>query len=159
MTHLELPLVPLVALPPHQGAARPPDLRVVPTIEALDVWAACVAAATEACLVLDGAGNVIAASEPAADLLADARPERLVGGPLERSVDLVDFTADVRPLTAAELRRIPPIAALRTQSLCRGLLRVRRPDGVLRTVDAVAAPLHGAQAPAVVGAISFLAAV
>jgi PAS domain-containing protein len=146
----------MVSLP---EAARPgPDLHVVSPFDSLTVWSAVAAAAEEPCLVLDGQGTVVGVSESAAELLTRSAPEHLVGRQLsEGPVELVDFTPEVARLSDREVRRTPPMVALRTQSLARGLMRVRLPRGVLRTVDAVSTPL--VEGDEVVGSMSFLAAV
>lgn len=138
--------------------AESPSLHLVPAANGVAVWAAVAAAAAEPCLVLGADAEVVAVSECGAQLLAKTTPEQLVGLSLVDSpVQLVDFTPDVRVLSESEAWRTPMISALRTQSQARGLVRIRLPNGRLRTVDVVATPLlDGDQ---VVGSLSFLAAV
>ena len=82
------------------------------------------------------------------------REARMTQGRTLREVlpHLVDFTADGRQLSDWELSRIPPLLALSTGGLSRGLLRLRLPSGV-RTVDAVATPLR--RDGTAVGSLSF----
>lgn len=147
-----------VASGPSTEGAEPSSLHLVAPSEGVAVWSAVVAAAEEACLVLDAGGHIASVSESAAQLLAGALPEQLVGRTLGAGpVHLVDFTRELRPLSEPESCRTPMIAALRTGSLARGLIRVRLPHGSATTLDVVAAPLiSGGQ---VVGSLSYFSAV
>ncbi len=120
----------------------------------LAAWAAPVATAHDACVLVDTGGRVVSLSEPGASALGCSA--HVAGRPLLDVVTLVDFeTGDSHPDYAP---RIPPLSALKFVTLVRGLLRVRQPDGRLVTLDAVAAPLHDAPGQ-VVGSVTFLAAV
>ncbi|MFI5955881.1 hypothetical protein [Cryptosporangium sp. NPDC051539] len=66
----------------------------------------------------------------------------LVGrGLLEDVIELVDFSASRLRLRPDEVERIPPLFALSTGSLARGLMRIRA-GGTTWTLDAVATPLR-----------------
>lgn len=144
-------------IPPngHGAAATAADPRLTGPTAPLARWSATVAAAHDACVLLDPEGHVVSLSVPGATVLgcADAG---VIGRPLLDVIKLVDFEAgDSHPDYA---QRIPPLAALRFVTLVRGLLRVRQPDDRLITIDAVAAPLHDA-AGSVIGSIAFLSPV
>jgi PAS domain-containing protein len=142
----------LVAANGHRVATEP---RLAGGAAPLARWSATVAAAHDACVLLDPDGHVVSLSVPGAALLgcADAG---VIGRPLLDVIKLVDFEAgDSHPDYAA---RIPPLASLKFVTLVRGLLRVRQPDDRLVTVDAVAAPLHDVDGD-VIGSLAFLAAV
>ena len=147
MAHL---LIPLVSVPPAQLAD--PDLP-----EPLAAWVAVASGSPDACLILDHRGRVAGCSEPAAELLGEStqgmRGRVLVGDVIE----VVDFSAQAGPGDSYALR-IPPLLALASELPARGLLRVRHGDGRRITLDAVSAPLHGANGH-VAGSVSFLAAV
>lgn len=65
---------------------------------------------------------------------------------------LVDF-ADDGPLADGEVGKIPPLFALMTGRLVRGLLKVRAADNAVLTLDAVATPLT--EEKATVGSLTF----
>jgi hypothetical protein len=123
----------------------------------LDRWGPVVAAATEPCIVLDAAGVVVAASPGCRGLLAvdpsEAPGHRLVDGVLR----LLDFNAVSGELPDWEADKIPPLLAIASGGLARGLLRVPDDQGSARTVDAVSAPLR--DGPTVVGSITYFAPV
>lgn len=139
-------------------AVRPLSLNHVVVLpdDALTPWAAAVRAAHDACLVVDSSGVVSALSPAAADLLG-AEPASIVGQPLDGSLYLVDFTNNALEARGAN-RRIPPLIALAENTLSRGVIRVRRPDGHRMMLDAVAAPIHD-PARRAIGALAFLSAV
>ncbi len=147
MTHIELSLSPL-----PQSAAE------TEATDPLDRWAASVSMAEESCLVLDAKGIIIAASGPCARLLCLSQPFELVGKHvLDREVlFLIDFTAAGNELGDSEREQIPPLLALSSGRLARGLLRVRNAEGS-RTLDAIATPLR--QHDEVVGSLTFFAIV
>jgi hypothetical protein len=104
--------------------------------------------------VLDTGGRLASLSDPAAELL-DRQAGELTGRHvLDGLLDLVDFDDLVRPAAYAE--RIPPLLAASEGVLSRGLLRVRRKDGSLLSLDTIAAPLHDA-GQQLVGSVSFFA--
>lgn len=143
-------LMPMLGL----STARP-DVVVLPH-DALAAWAVAVRAAYDACLVIDAYGAVTALSPSAAELLG-ATPESIVGQSLDESLHLVDFTDNTREASGWH-RRIPPLIALADNTLSRGVMRLRRPDGHRLMLDAIAAPVHDTTR-CVVGAVAFLSAV
>ena len=124
---------------------------------ALDVWAFAVTAAAEACLLVNTAGVVIAASPGSADLLnidpAGSVGRRLVEGVLR----LLDFNAVSGELPGWEVDKIPPLLALSTGGLARGLLRIDDGSGTASTVDAISTPLR--EGGELVGSLTFFAPV
>jgi hypothetical protein len=109
-------------------------------------------------LVIDAAGVIVAASGPCARLFNLGQPFELMGRHLlDRQVlVLIDFTAAGNELGEAEREQIPPLLALSSGRLARGLLRVRNSDAS-RTLDAISTPLH--HHDAVVGSLTFFAVV
>lgn len=144
MPHVELSLSEVADL----GAARPGSL---------DRWGSVVASAAEPCLVVDATGTVIAASLGCDGLLginpAAVRGRRL----LDDVLQLLDFNAVSGELPDWEAEKIPPLLAIASGGLARGLLRIRDEHGTPRTVDAVSAPLG--DGPSVVGSITYFAPV
>jgi hypothetical protein len=123
----------------------------------VDRWAKAVGAANEPCLLLDAAGVVVAASAGCGELLAfdpaDAVGRRLVDGVLR----LLDFSAVSGELPGWEVDKIPPLLAVKSGGLARGLLRFVCAAGVPSTVDAIAAPLRDGNR--IVGSVTFFAPV
>lgn len=145
MAHVELSLTEPVGLPEFEPATN------------LDRWAAVVAAAAEPSLVLDAEAGIIAASASCCTLFELGAPVTMPGKSLLRVLTLVDFTATPSPLTIAELDRIPPLLALSSGRLTRGLLRVQSGSDRIRTVDAIATPIWEGTRPA--GSLTFFAEV
>ncbi|HEY3506789.1 MAG TPA: PAS domain-containing protein [Actinocatenispora sp.] len=109
---------------------------------ALRRWTGIVDTAHDACLVLDRSARVVACSTGALVLLGMPGREATIGHDLlDGLVHPVDFTAGGQRLADWELAKLPPLAALTTGGLARGLIRLRHGHGV-RTVDAVATPLR-----------------
>jgi hypothetical protein len=122
----------------------------------LDRWAAVVAQAAEPCLIIDSDAAIVAMSLPCAELFQLGDPADTVGRFLLNGVlRLVDFTANRTELTYTEADKIPPLLALSSGRLARGLMRVqcRQDPGRMRTVDAIATPIWEATAPA--GSLTF----
>jgi hypothetical protein len=106
-------------------------------------WSSVVAGAVEPCMVIDVATRIRALSPSCAQLLGLGTPAEAVGLPLLSSVlRLIDFTAGGGELDEPEVEKIPPLLAIRSERLARGLMRVQAPalEGHL-TVDAIATPL------------------
>lgn len=123
-------------------ADRIPSLRVLSVPHPLGAWLESIAAAEDACLVLDSDGIVLGISPPCVALFGVGAAEDLLGrGLLDDVLDVVDFTASRERLSDAHLERLPPLLALSSGALARGLVRVRTSSGV-RTLDAIATPLH-----------------
>lgn len=104
-------------------------------------WAGTVRASNECCLLLDAEGRVVALSPWAATLL-DLHPGTATGALLSDLLSFVDFSlaALSTPETAVDT---PPLRALRTGGLARGLVRRRRANGELTTYDVIAVALDG----------------
>ena len=120
-------------------------------------WAAVVATAAEPSLVLDAHGMIVTASASCAKLIglgdaAAARGRRL----RDAGLHLIDFTASPDELDSAEADKIPPLLAISSGGLARGLMRVACPDTKLTsTMDAIATPLW--EGSTVVGSLTFFA--
>ncbi|WP_344081383.1 hypothetical protein [Luedemannella helvata] len=138
MAHVELSLTEAVE------AAEP----------ALDRWLCPVAGAEEPCVLVDADGVVVAASSACAGFFAvppmNAAGRRLVGEVLR----LIDFSGSDTELPEWELEKVPPVLALTSGALARGLLRAVGPVETL-TLDAVTTPLR--RDGAVVGSLTFFA--
>ncbi len=141
----QLPTVP--AQPAPEQAPTPSAGPVVSRLLHLDHrpavdlarWVAQFRISDEACLVLDSAGRVVAMSGECG-VLMELQPEGCVGALLLDLVYLVDFTQTGLPLLDAE-RSTPPLRALRSQRLARGLVRLRLPLAGPATFDVVGVPL------------------
>jgi len=123
-------------------------------------WAAMVAEATEPCLVIDAEALIVATSDSCCALLGLGDPETTVGRfLLDGVLRLVDFTAARGELTEAEIDKIPPLLALSSGRLARGLMRVHdgAEGGLDATVDAIATPLW--DGTTVVGSLTFFSAI
>ncbi|MET8280440.1 hypothetical protein [Micromonospora sp. NPDC005174] len=107
-------------------------------------WSSTVGRADEPCLLIDADTRVVAISTAGCQLLCLGEPAGLIGRPLlDGGLHLLDFTANRGELTEAEIDKIPPLLALSSGRLARGLLRVQAasvgcPDA---TVDAISTPL------------------
>jgi len=117
----------------------------------ISVWHAAVMASAEACLLLDRDARVVAASGAVGAVLGTTAASA-VGARFVDLVTAVDFTTGALP--DAELERsMPPLRALATGGLARGLLRLRSVAGLV-TYDVIAVPLAGQS-----GALAFFLAV
>jgi PAS domain-containing protein len=122
--------------------------------DAVADWAGLAGRSADLVVVLDVGGRVCAVSSAAAELVGDPDPANTVGRHLLDVLDLVDFNP--MPGDASMYAdRIPPLLALASNALSRGLLRIRT-AGRTETLDAIAAPLHDSSG-ALVGAVAFLA--
>jgi len=120
----------------------------------VDRWSDAADGAHEACLVIDAAAVISAASPAACDLLGFPGPGSAIGACLFHGVlPLVDFTAMALPIPVEEVGRIPPLQPLVSRKLARGLIRLRI-NGEVVTVDAVSAPLW--ERDQVIGTLTFL---
>lgn len=130
-----------------------------PATSSLDRWAATVADASEPCLVIDAQAVIVSASASCAELigLPDARAAQ--GRRLrEALVPLVDFTAAQAQLDQAEVDKIPPLLAIASGLMARGLIRLVCPDtNHATTLDAISTPLL--DQGAVAGSLTFFAKV
>ena len=151
-------LLPLTKLEPAKAREAEP-LRTPRTLD-LDVaigtgpvatWLPAVRASAEACLLLDAEGRVSAASTGAGAVLGGTTAA--IGTKFSDLVKAVDFTSGAAPELEPE-RSMPPLRALATGGLARGLMRLRVADGSLVTYDVVAVPLDGQR-----GVLAFFVAV
>jgi PAS domain-containing protein len=116
-------------------------------------WSAAVAAAQDACLVLDPDGRVVSLSATAAELL-DCSDDGVIGRRFADIAALIDFeTGETDP---DYVSRIPPLAVLSGGGMGRSLIRVRHSDDAPVTLDVCAMALHDA-AGRVVGSLSWFA--
>ena len=128
-------------------------------VASIDRWMSTVAAAVEPCLVIDAATTIRAVSPSCSELLGFGKPIEAVGQPLLGGVlRLIDFTAGGAELDEPEVEKIPPLLAIRSKRLARGLMRVQidGPEPHL-TVDAIATPLMAADQ--VVASLTFFSPV
>jgi hypothetical protein len=141
-------VLPLLALPRSED-----DLLVRLTItRGVAAWAPRIREAEEACLLLDENGRLVALSTGCA-LALTIDPVSGVGQPLVDLVEMVDFSATGLRVEDPEVQ-LPPLKALRTDSLARGLVRLRLGKTVTVTYDVVGVPLAGG-----VGALAFFSEV
>jgi PAS domain-containing protein len=165
VAHVELSLsealVPPARTPTsHTGSAGPHlGHRPGPPQDTLSRWAVAVAAAAEPCLLIDARSRIVASSAAYRELLGLADPAAAAGRPLLDTLQLIDFTAAPSPLDEVDADKIPPLLALNSGRLARGLLRVGpagagEPPG---TLDAITTPLL--EGGAVVGSLTFLSAI
>jgi PAS domain-containing protein len=117
----------------------------------ISVWHTAVQASDEACLLLDRDARVVAASTAVGAVLGTTSASA-VGAKFVDLVTAVDFTSGAAPDLELE-RSMPPLRALSTGGLARGLLRLRSGAGLV-TYDVVAVPLSGLS-----GALAFFLAV
>lgn len=115
-------------------------------------WAERVTEAQETVLVLNDRGRVVAISTGAA-LALNLDLSSCLGRPLLELVTVVDFTETGVPVEDPDVQ-LPPLKALRSQSMARGLVRLRLGQGVLTTYDCVGVPLAGGS-----GVLAFFAEV
>lgn len=117
----------------------------------IGIWHAAVRSSAEACLLLDQEARVVAASLAVGAVLGTTSASA-IGARFVDLVTAVDFTSGAAP--DAELERsMPPLRALATGGLARGLLRLRSAAGLV-TYDVVAVPIGGQS-----GALAFFLAV
>ncbi|GLW29968.1 PAS domain-containing protein [Actinoplanes regularis] len=151
MAHVELSLS--GAFVPQ--ARTPAEAEFVTSVER---WAGTVASAAEPCMVIDTGGMILAVSPSCSELLGLGKPAEAIGKRLATTLELIDFTAGAGPLEGPEADKIPPLLAVRSERLARGLMRVaagaERPP---LTVDAISTPLLSGER--VAGSLTFLSPV
>jgi hypothetical protein len=136
-------------------ARTPAEAEFVPGVER---WITTVAAATEPCLIIDASTAILAVSVTGAELLGLGKPPEAIGQPLGSVLRLLDFTAGAAALEESDADKIPPLLAIKSESLARGLLRVvPGPGETPLTVDAIATPLRDGDRLA--GSLTFFSAV
>jgi hypothetical protein len=116
-------------------------------VAGIDRWTSTVATAIEPCLVIDVTTRILAVSPSCSELLGLGKPIDAVGQPLLGG-----------ELDEPEVEKIPPVLAIRSKRLARGLMRVLtdREESHL-TVDAIATPL--VEADQVVASMTFFSPV
>jgi len=120
-------------------ARTPAEAEFVPGV---DRWTATASAAAEPCLVIDKSTTIMAISVSCCAMFGLGKPVDSIGKPLGAALHLIDFTATAAELDEADVDRIPPLLAIRSERLARGLLRVVPvPGEPPLTVDAIATPL------------------
>jgi hypothetical protein len=137
-------------LPLHQLHPRQSDDDVLSG--GIAAWADRVSEAQETALLLNERGRVVAISTGAA-LALNLDVSSCIGKPLLDLVVVVDFSATGVPVDDPDVQ-LPPLKALRSLTMARGLVRLRLGRGVLTTYDCVGVPLAGG-----VGALAFFAEV
>ena len=128
-------------------------------VASIDRWTSTVTAAVEPCLIIDTATMIQAVSPSCSELLQLGKAIDAVGQPLlHGTLRLIDFAAGGRALDEPEIEKIPPLLAIRSKRLARGLMRVQTggPEPHL-TVDAIATPLMAADQ--VVASLTFFSPV
>jgi hypothetical protein len=136
--------------PPDAGMPSFPTGGLLTTV---DRWADAADGANEACLVVDAQAVIAAVSRKACELLGFAAPPDAIGQCLHAGVlPLVDFSPVPVVLPSTELGKIPPVQALMSKRLARGLIRVRCGTDAL-TIDAISTPLWEGQQ--VIGSLTF----
>jgi hypothetical protein len=152
VAHVELSLSESLVPEPR----RPVD----PILSSVQLWASRVADATEPCLVIDAKALIVATSASCCTLLGLGDPPSTVGRfLLDGVLRLVDFTAARGELTQTEIDKIPPLLALSSGRLARGLMRVHDgvDGGLDATVDAISTPLW--DGTTAVGSLTFFSAI
>lgn len=152
MAHVELSL---------SDAFAPRGSAPVPGPDSFGRWAVAVAQASEPCLLIDDRMNIAAVSQAACHLLGLSSPSYVMGRPLlDGTLRLLDFTAARAELPAQDVEKIPPLLALTSGRLARGLLRVAT-TGLTgetdATVDAISTPVSSAGQ--VAGSLTFFSEV
>jgi PAS domain-containing protein len=123
------------------------------TATPLSRWSAAVAAAHDACFVLDLHGVVISVSMASVELLG-CGDAAVIGRHILEVVNLVDLeTGAPHPDYAP---RITPLAVLDGPGLARSMMRVRHPDNAVVTLDSSSAPIHDVTGH-LLGSVTFLA--
>lgn len=123
------------------------------TATPLSRWSAAVAAAHDACFVLDLNGAIISISVAAVELLG-CGDAAIIGRHVLDVLNLVDLeTGAAHPAYAP---RITPLAVLEGPGLGRSLLRVRHDEGAVVTLDTSSAPIHDVNAH-LLGSVTFIA--
>jgi hypothetical protein len=126
--HVELS----VSEPHVQRARTPVDI-------VLDRWAAAVVDAAEPSLIINASEIIVAMSAPVEEMLGIQGQVVIGRGLLDGVLQLLDF-GDGGALTDVEIGKIPPLLALTSGRLARGLLRVQCGEEAC-TLDAIATPL------------------
>jgi PAS domain-containing protein len=139
VAHVELSLS--EPFTPHLDSDH--DLGSPELFTSIDRWSAATRGAVEPCMVIDEFGAIAAVSPSACNLLGLTSPDDVIGEFLQSGdlLALVDFTPAPAALSDGDVEKIPPLLALSSGRLARGLMRVRSGAEVI-TLDAVATPLR-----------------
>lgn len=121
---------------------------------ALERWCSAAAEAPESCLVIDRDHNVLAVSASWCAMLGIADRTIVLGNHLLSVVRPLDF-GDGAELDEGEAHKIPPLLAIKSRTLARGLVRVPGTGGAPITLDSVATPLLDGET--VTGSLTFFA--
>jgi len=135
--------------------SEPPARATTPVESSLDRWTVAVADAVEASLIIDDDEVIVAMSPSCYELLGLRKSA--VGRELLDVLGLLDFGPEAVALTGGEVAKIPPLLALTSGRLARGLLRVRCAKGAC-TLDAIATPLLDESGEAI-GSLTFFSQV
>jgi hypothetical protein len=100
---------------------------------------------------------IVAISASCAELIGLGDPAAARGRRLRDAVvRLVDFTDSLDDLDNAEADKIPPLLAISSGRLARGLIRLACPEkSTVSTMDAISTPLW--DGPELVGSLTFFA--
>jgi hypothetical protein len=143
--------------PPQAGLPESEQLQplLVDPQASLKRWSETVASADEPCLVINRDAVIVAASVTCAEMIGLGDAVTALGRPLrEALVGLIDFNDSPDKLDSAEAGKIPPLLAIASGRLARGLMRMQcQRTGTTCTMDAIATPLW--DGPEVVGSLSF----
>ena len=127
-------------------------------LSSVERWTSTVMAAAEPCLIVNTEGAIAAVSPACSELLGLGKSAEAIGQSLTGAISLIDFTAGGGALDDPEADKIPPLLAVRSGQLARGLMRVvPGPGRPPVTVDAISTPLLDGEL--VLGALTFLSAV
>jgi hypothetical protein len=127
-------------------------------LSSVERWTSTVMAAVEPCLIITAEGVIAALSPACSELLGLGKPVEAIGQLLSGAISLIDFTAGAGALEEPEADKIPPLLAVRSGRLARGLLRVvPEPGEAPVTIDAISTPLLDGEQ--VLGSLSFFSAV
>jgi PAS domain S-box-containing protein len=141
---------------PQERPARTVDLGAperLTTATPLSRWSAAVAAAHDACFVVDRNGVIISVSVAAVELLG-CGDTAVIGRHVLDVIKLVDLeTGAANPEYA---QRITPLVVLDGPGLGRSLIRVRHSDSTLVTLDTASVPVHDVSGN-LLGSVTFLA--
>jgi PAS domain-containing protein len=123
------------------------------TATPLSRWSAAVAAAHDACFVLDLNGAFISISVAGVELLGTG-DVATIGRHVLDVINLVDLETGAPDPAYAP--RITPLVVLDGPGLARSLMRVRHEGGTVVTLDSSSVPIHDVNAN-LLGSVTFLA--
>jgi hypothetical protein len=155
--HVELSFPGLAGPHPHSEPAAEGVVGSAPQggVSSAGYWSEAVTKASEPCVLLDPNAVIVSMSASCARLLGFETPptgRALLDGVLR----LLDFSADAGALADNEIGKIPPLLALSSGRLARGLIRVQCGD-VACTLDGIATPIG--EDGAIAGSLTFFSRV